>query len=67
MKIRIKSESLQNAHGSFKQGDVVDWSDNDARPLVETGCAELVTEPVVADTTTDTTDQKASTTKQSSK
>ena len=40
MKIEITCGSVANAHGVAMRGDVVDWPENDARPLVEGGMAK---------------------------
>lgn len=42
MKIRLKAEVV-NAKGTFAPGAEVDWPEPTARPLVDTGSAELVT------------------------
>lgn len=44
MKIRIKGD-VANARGAFQAGDVVEWPDSDAQPLVDGGIAEIYTEP----------------------
>ena len=45
MKIRMLGEVI-TPRGTFKAGDVVEWSENNAWPLVNGGSAELVAEKV---------------------
>jgi hypothetical protein len=42
MRIRLLVP-LSNAHGVFRRGQVVEWSEEDARPLLDGGAAEVVT------------------------
>ena len=39
MRIEILAGSVANGRGSFVRGDVVDWPECDARPLVASGAA----------------------------
>lgn len=43
MKIEILAQFVSNAHGLFRRGAVVDWPEEDARPLVDAGAAKEVT------------------------
>ncbi len=40
MRIRLLGGVI-NARGSFRRGQIVDWPEEDARPLVDAGVAEV--------------------------
>lgn len=45
MKIKFL-QNVQTAGGNYRPGAVVDFAEENAKPLVECGAAELVKEPV---------------------
>ena len=59
MKIRFLVP-VQNVYGSFKRGEVVDWPEEDARPLVELTepAAEKVTDKEAAQVAAETDKEK---------